>query len=57
MATTTFYVNSPTTTILGLSTDTKPTQGIIVGSKFWETDTGHIFLFDGVSTWFKPSPL
>ena len=36
----------------GLSTDSKPTDGIITGSSFNEVDTGKRFLFDEVSgTW------
>lgn len=30
----------------GLSTDTKPTDGIVTGSKFTEVDTGDVYLFD-----------
>ena len=30
----------------GLSTDTKPTAGIITGSSFIEVDTGTVFVFD-----------
>jgi hypothetical protein len=30
----------------GLSTDTKPTDGIVTGSKFTEVDTGKVYLFD-----------
>ena len=29
----------------GLSTDSKPTAGIVTGSKFKEVDTGHEYLF------------
>lgn len=41
----------------GLSTDTKPTSGIITGSKFTEVNTGDVFLFDEESTgtWTKVS--
>ena len=36
----------------GLSTDTKPTTGIITGSSIVEVDTGKPFLFDEESsTW------
>ena len=36
----------------GLSTDSKPTEGLITGSKFTEVNTGKRFLFDEVSeTW------
>ena len=39
----------------GLSTDTKPTSGIVTGSKFTEVDTGDVYLFDETSTgtWTK----
>lgn len=38
----------------GLSTDQKPTAGIITGSRFLEVDTGDIYEFDEVSgTWSK----
>ena len=41
--------------LYGLSTDTKPTTGIVTGSKFTEVDTGDEFLFDETSTgtWTK----
>ena len=29
----------------GLSTDTKPTVGIVTGSKFTEADTGDVYMF------------
>lgn len=32
--------------IYGLSTDTKPTAGLAMGSKFTEVDTGDIYLFN-----------
>lgn len=31
----------------GLSTDTKPSSNIPIGSAFYETDTKHGFVFDG----------
>ena len=34
----------------GLSTDTKPTEGIAVNSMFLELDTGDLYYFDG-SDW------
>lgn len=37
---------------MGLSTDTKPTEGIAVNSLFLELDTGDMYYFDG-STWAK----
>lgn len=37
-----------------LSTDTKPTEGIVTGSLALEVDTGDIYAFDGSSeTWNK----
>jgi len=36
---------------LGTSADAKPTVGIPLGSGFYETDTGLVYLFDGVS-WY-----
>lgn len=36
----------------GLSTDTKPTTGIGVNSKFYELDTGDTYYFNG-SAWAK----
>ena len=42
--------------MFGLSTDTKPTDGLITGSKFTEVDTGDVYLFDEESdTWTKVS--
>ena len=38
-----------TPVFMGLSTDTKPV-GVPVGSKFLETNTGNVFIFDG-SDW------
>jgi hypothetical protein len=35
---------------VGLSTDTKPTAP--AGSRFYETDTGHLYVSDG-SAWSK----
>lgn len=32
--------------MFGLSTDTKPTEGLITGSKFTETDTGDVYLLE-----------
>lgn len=38
----------------GLSTDTKPTEGIMTGSSYLEIDTGDVFLFDEESgTWIE----
>lgn len=36
--------------IVGVHSDSKPTTGIISGSKFTEADTGKTFVFDGIST-------
>ena len=36
----------------GVSTDTKPTEGIGVNSKFYELNTGDTYYFDG-ETWSK----
>ena len=33
----------------GLSTDSKPTSGIVTGSVFIEVNTGKVFLFDEAS--------
>lgn len=41
------YVN-----YLGLSTDTKPTEGIDPGTKFYETDTGKKYIYSG-SAWVR----
>ena len=43
--------------MFGLSTDTKPTTGLVSGSKFTEVNTGDVFLFDetGDGTWTKVS--
>ena len=35
---------------VGLSTATKPTAGVVVGSTFFETDTGVMYIYDG-SAW------
>jgi len=36
-------------TFVGLSTDTKTTADVPAGSRFWETDTGIWFLFNGTA--------
>ena len=42
--------------MFGLSTDTKPTDGLITGCKFTEVDTGDVYLFDEIAeTWAKVS--
>lgn len=33
----------------GLSTDTKPTSGIITGSTFLEVNTGDVYVYDEVA--------
>lgn len=33
----------------GLSTDTKPTEGVGVGSIFLEVDTGKVFIYSGAA--------
>lgn len=35
--------------IFGLSTETKPTDGVAMGSSFTEVNTGKIYLFNEVS--------
>jgi hypothetical protein len=37
---------------VGLSSDTKPTLSILVGTQFYETDTGNTYIFTG-STWVE----
>lgn len=40
--------------LAGLSTDTKPTDGLATGSIFTEVDTGTVFFFDDASdTWVE----
>ena len=42
----------------GLSTDTKPTDGIITGSLFLEVNTGDVYAFDEIgSEWNKIAAL
>ena len=43
--------------MFGLSTDEKPTVGLITGSKFTEVNTGDVYLFDEENngTWTKVS--
>ena len=33
----------------GLSTDSKPTEGVINGASFIEIDTGDVYMFDAVA--------
>ncbi len=38
----------------GLSTDAKPTEGLVTGSRFTEVDTGDVYAFDEVGgAWQK----
>ena len=37
---------------IGLSTDTKPTVGILPGTEFEETNTGKTFIYSG-SAWIQ----
>lgn len=40
--------------VAGLSTDTKPSSGIVTGSRFIEVDTGKEYRFDEVSgEWYE----
>lgn len=40
--------------LAGLSTDTKPTDGLATGSIFTEVDTGTVFFFNDASgTWVE----
>lgn len=40
--------------LAGLSSDTKPTDGLATGSIFTEVDTGTVFFFDDASdTWVE----
>lgn len=40
--------------LFGLSTDTKPTSGIVTGSVFVEVDTGKAYLFnETASSWVE----
>lgn len=37
----------------GLSTDAKPTEGLVTGSRFTEVDTGDVYAFDEVGGAWK----
>ena len=39
-------INTPVQEYRGLSTDTKPTDGVVNGSSFIEIDTGSIYFYD-----------
>jgi len=41
----------------GLSTDTKPTNGIYQGSAFLEIDTGKIFIYEESTGWVEEMSL
>jgi len=36
-------------TYMGLSTDTKPTETVLIGSDFYETDTGDTYKYSGTA--------
>lgn len=38
---------------VGLSTDTKPTEGVITGSEFSEVDTGKTFAYAEGDQWYE----
>ena len=41
-------------TFTGLSTDSKPLDGVYQGSMFIELDTGDVYMYEGTSgTWIK----
>ena len=51
---TTYPANKRYIEAFGLSTDSKPTTGIITGSVFVEVDTGKAYLFnEASSTWVE----
>lgn len=39
----------------GLSTDTKPAERVLVGTKFYETDSGRTYVYTG-SAWVEFEP-
>ena len=48
----TTYRNTESTTLFGLSTDSKPTVGIANGTIFYEMDSGSVYMFNEASgTW------
>lgn len=48
------FTVSESTTMFGLSTDTKPTIGVVNGSAFIEMDTSTIYFFDAAaSLWIE----
>lgn len=51
---TTYPANKRYIEAFGLSTDSKPTTGVITGSVFVEVDTGKAYLFnEASSTWVE----
>ena len=51
---TTYPANKRYIEVFGLSTDSKPTTGVITGSVFVEVDTGKAYLFnEASSTWVE----
>lgn len=51
---TTYPANKRYIEAFGLSTDSKPTTGIVTGSVFVEVNTGKCFLFnEDASTWVE----
>ena len=42
-------VNGNTANLVGLSTDTKPTEGVEINKLFLELDTGDFYYFDGTN--------
>ena len=44
--------NGATANLVGLSTDSKPTDGVTINTIFLELDTGNFYYFDGTS-WNK----
>ena len=45
-------LNGSTADLMGLSTDTKPTEDVDINTKFLELDTGDFYYFDGTE-WLK----
>lgn len=43
------YNKDTTQTYYGLSTDTKPTENIIIGSSYFEIDTTEVYMWNGTS--------
>lgn len=40
---------------IGLSSDTKPSE-TLAGSTFFELDTENLYIFDGISAWYRANP-